>query len=85
MFSLQDLCRKNLFLPLEPLGKHVVQRLGLYWEGHGSVKRVGDCFICVDQIWMLSIHKAIQIAASEGNENIVKLFLLWKGVYNMPS
>ncbi len=79
MFSLQDLCRKNLFLPLEPLGKHVVQRLGLYWEGHGSLKRVGDCFICVDRIWILSIHKAIQIAASEGNENIVKLFLLWKG------
>uniref|UniRef100_A0A6G7KTY8 p505_9R n=1 Tax=African swine fever virus TaxID=10497 RepID=A0A6G7KTY8_ASF len=79
MFSLQDLCRKNLFLPLVPLRKHVVQRLGLYWEGHGSVIRVGVCFVCVHQIWVLPTHMAVQIAASEGNVDIVKLFLLWKG------
>ncbi|WEG42232.1 MGF 505-9R [African swine fever virus] len=79
MFSLQDLCRKNLFLPLEPLGKHVVQRLGLYWKGHGSLKQMDQCFVCIDQTWILSIHKALQIAASEGNEDIVKLLLLWNG------
>ncbi|QXP49824.1 MGF 505-9R [African swine fever virus] len=79
MFSLQDLCRKNLFTPLEPLGKHVVQRLGLYWEGHGSLKRMGHCFVCVDQIHILPINLAIKIAAAEGNEEIVKLLLLWGG------
>ncbi|QRY19054.1 MGF 505-2R [African swine fever virus] len=79
MFSLQDLCRKHLFILPDVFGEHVLQQLGLYWEKHGSLQRIGNDHILIRRDLILSINEALKIAAEEGNNEVVKLLLLWKG------
>ncbi|QZK26727.1 MGF_505/530-2R [African swine fever virus] len=79
MFSLQDLCRKHLFILPDVFGEHVLQRLGLYWRCHGSLQRIGDDHILIRRDLILSTNEALRMAGEEGNNEVVKLLLLWKG------
>nr|P0C9V0.1 RecName: Full=Protein MGF 505-10R [African swine fever virus pig/Kenya/KEN-50/1950] len=79
MFSLQELCRKNIYILPYSLGKHVLQHLGLYWEKHGSLQRIGDDYVLLQQDLIFSVNEALRMAAEEGNNEVVKLLLLWEG------
>ncbi|AZP54156.1 MGF-505-10R [African swine fever virus] len=79
MFSLQELCRKNIYILPYPLAKHVLQQLGLYWKGHGSLQRIGDDHVLLQQDLIFSINEALRMAGEEGNNEVVKLLLLWEG------
>ncbi|WRY69308.1 pMGF505-10R [African swine fever virus] len=79
MFSLQELCRKNIYILPYPLGEHVLQQLGLYWKGYGSLQRIGDDHVLLQQDLIFSINEALRMAGEEGNNEVVKLLLLWEG------
>uniref|UniRef100_A0A6G7KTM4 p505_5R n=1 Tax=African swine fever virus TaxID=10497 RepID=A0A6G7KTM4_ASF len=79
MFSLQEICRKNIyFLPVW-LSVHVFQRLRLYWEKHGSLQRIGDDYVLIQQDLIIPINAALRMAGEEGSVVVVQLLLLWEG------
>ncbi|UYB79182.1 pMGF505-5R [Recombinant African swine fever virus] len=79
MFSLQEICRKNIYLLPDWLGEHVVQRLGLYWKKHGTLQRIGDDYVLIQQDLIIPINEALRMAGEEGNDEVIELLLLWKG------
>uniref|UniRef100_A0A6G7KTK1 p505_10R n=1 Tax=African swine fever virus TaxID=10497 RepID=A0A6G7KTK1_ASF len=79
MFSLQELCRKNIYILPYPLGMHVLQQLRLYWKGHGSLQRIGDVHVLLQQDLFFSINEALRMAGEEGNNAVLQLLLLWEG------
>ncbi|QID21182.1 pA498R [African swine fever virus] len=79
MFSLQEICRKNIYFLPDWLSEHVIQRLGLYWEKHGSLQRIGDDYVLIQQDLIIPINEALRMAAEEGNDEVVQLLLLWEG------
>uniref|UniRef100_A0A6G7KTN2 p505_2R n=1 Tax=African swine fever virus TaxID=10497 RepID=A0A6G7KTN2_ASF len=79
MFSLQDLCRKHLFILPDVFGEHVLQRLRLYWKCHGSLQRIRDDHILIRRDLILSTNEALRMAGEEGNNAVLQLLLLWKG------
>ncbi|XAJ03453.1 hypothetical protein [African swine fever virus] len=82
MFSLQDICRKHLFLLPSSFNEYILQVLGLYWEKHGSLQRIRKDAVFVQRNITLSTNEALRIAASEGNERVVKLLLSWEGNFH---
>lgn len=85
MFSLQEICRKNIYFLPDWLGEHVIQRLGLYWEKHGSLQRIGDNYVLIQQDLIIPINEALRMAGEEGNDEVVQLLLLWEETFIMPS
>uniref|UniRef100_A0A6G7KTM5 p505_6R n=1 Tax=African swine fever virus TaxID=10497 RepID=A0A6G7KTM5_ASF len=79
MFSLQDLCRKNIFFLPNVFTKHTLQWLGLYWKEHGSVHRAEKNSILLQNVLVLSINVALQLAGEEGDTDVLQLLLLWEG------
>ncbi len=79
MFSLQDLCRKNTFFLPSDFSKHTLHLLGLYWKGHGSIQRIKNDGVLIEHDLTLSINEALILAGEEGNNEVVKLLLLWEG------
>ncbi|WEG42229.1 MGF 505-4R [African swine fever virus] len=82
MFSLQDICRKHLFLLPNSFDEYILQALGLYWEKHGSLQRIRKDAVFVQRNIVLSTNEALRIAASEGNERVIKLLLSWEGNFH---
>ncbi|WRY69305.1 pMGF505-5R [African swine fever virus] len=79
MFTLQEICRKNIYFLPDWLNEHVAQRLGLYWEKHGSLQRIGDDYVLIQQDLIISINEALRMAGEEGNDEVVQLLLQWEG------
>ncbi|AXZ95993.1 MGF 505-4R [African swine fever virus] len=82
MFSLQDICRKHLFQLPDAFDEYILQALGLYWEKHGSLQRIRKDAVFVQRNIVLSTNEALRIAASEGNERVIKLLLSWEGNFH---
>lgn len=83
MFSLQDICRKHLFQLPDAFDEYILQALGLYWEKHGSLQRIRKDAVFVQRNIVLSTNEALRIAASEGNERVIKLLLSWEEIFIM--
>lgn len=85
MFSLQEICRKNIYFLPDWLGEHVIQRLGLYWEKHGSLQRIGDNYVLIQQDLIIPINEALRMAGRRGMMRWYNSYYYGRETFIMPS